>query len=138
MGQQEKQVMQKWFDKVWGERCDATIGELLAPDAKAFGIGENEADAGKTTPELFRRFHSSFCTTFPELKIRVAQILSEGEDVALRLECEGRYAKARPGAPSVKFGAMVFTTVRDGRIVHGWNMVDESAMAKGIAAATAS
>jgi predicted ester cyclase len=84
------------------------------------------------TREVFRKFHRSFCGTFPELKIRIAQIVSEGSDVAARLECEGRHVAAPAGTPPITFGAMVFATVRNGVLVEGWNLVDEAAIARGI------
>jgi predicted ester cyclase len=87
------------------------------------------------TPELFRRFQRKFCAMVPDLKIHIAHMVGEGEDVAMRLECEGHYAQAPAEARPVRFGAMVFARVHDGQIVDGWNLVDESAMAKGIATA---
>jgi ketosteroid isomerase-like protein len=128
-----KEVMRRWFEEVWNQRRDPSIDELLHPAATAFGWGEDEP--GVPTPELFRRFQRKFCALFPDLKVHIAHMVAEGDDVAMRLECEGHYAHAPADARPVRFGAMVFACVRDGQIVDGWNLVDESAMAKGIAAA---
>ena len=135
MGTREpKDIMRRWFEEVWNQRRDGTIDELLHTNATAFGLGE-DGEVGVSTPELFRRFQRKFCAMFPDLKVQIAHMVAEGDDVAMRLECEGHYAQAPADARPVRFGAMVFARVRDGQIVDGWNLVDESAMAKGIAAA---
>jgi predicted SnoaL-like aldol condensation-catalyzing enzyme len=136
MAEQAKVVMRRWFEEVWNQRREASIDELLAHDATAFGLWDGIGESAPT-PELFRRFYREFLEMFPDIKVRVAQVVGEGDDVALRLECEGHYAKAPAAGALIKFGAMVFVTVREGKIVEGWNLVDESAITRQAQAAAA-
>jgi len=124
-----------WFDEVWNKgRADA-IDELFAKDCIAYGLGDGEVKG----PEAFKAFQAQFCGAFPDLKIKVEEIVSEGDLTASRISGTGTHTGDQLGvAPTgiaVTFTGMTFTRWKDGQIVEGWNNVDVVGILKQIGAA---
>jgi predicted ester cyclase len=126
MSEENRIRVRRWFQEVWCEKNAAAIDELMAPDALGHGLGE-EGGATQGRRE-FKEFHQKFCRAFPDLQIRVEEVLAERDLTAVRFTVSaahtGEGLELPPTGREVSFTGMVFSRWRDGKIVEGWNLVD--------------
>ena len=120
MNQSNEALVRRWFNEIWNERRPAVIDELLAPD----GISHLEGTE-MVGPDQFRQYHSELMTVFPDLRITVEEVISQGEAAAVRWRVEATHAGAglglEPTGQVVKFSGMTWVHIRDGKIVEGWD-----------------
>ena len=113
-------VARRWFEEVWNERRDDTIDELMAPDS--WGHIEGGDVQG---PEAFRQMRSTFLSALPDVRIEVEDVVAEGERAAVRWRAYGTHAGDGFGFPATRQQVHVrgttWMTVRDGKIVEGWD-----------------
>ena len=123
MSQQNKAMVQRWFDEVWNKRRAAAIDEMLTDSAVVHGLDPTPAGNDR-----FKQFHSAFCNALPDLSVRVEASVAEGDLVAVRWSVAGTHrgdglGLAPTGKPT-RFTGMSFFRVRDGKFVEGWNDFD--------------
>jgi steroid delta-isomerase-like uncharacterized protein len=116
----------RWFDEVWNKGRLEAIDEMFAPDGIAHGLAQDGGDLRGA--EGFKAFHAQFKGAFPDIHIKVEDMIQEGDKVAVRFSCTGTHQGDQLGvAPTgrrVSFTGMSFTRWRNGQIVDGWNNVD--------------
>lgn len=119
-----KEIATQWFQRVWNERDASAIAELMAPDA----VGHLEDGQIANGPEGFREFHATLLALFPNISVRVVDIVAEGEKVVTRWEATGTHLGTAPGLPATglghQFHGMTWMVIRDGKIIEGgdsWN-----------------
>jgi predicted ester cyclase len=110
-------ILRAWMQRVWNQRDASAIDELLAADAPIHGLAEGPlpGTAG------FRQFHAAFLAAFSSLQIRVERQVVEGDRVAAHWS--GTMVHRASGT-TVPAAGMVIATIRDGKIVEGWNSAD--------------
>lgn len=120
MSQNNETLAKRWFNEIWNERRPATIHELFAPDA----VGHVEG-AEMVGPDTFYQYYQELTSAFPDLRITVDEIISQGESVAIRWAVNATHDGAGMGieatGQAVKFHGMTFFHIRDGKIVEGWD-----------------
>ena len=113
-------LARRWFEEVWNKRRDATVHELLDPDA----VGHLE---GLVThgPAEFLNARSFLLGAFPDLNITVEKTIAEGDNVALRWSVKATHRGDSLGMPatgkSVSFRGITWLRFSNGRIVEGWD-----------------
>ncbi len=126
MPTENTRLIYRWFEEIWNQQRADLIDEWMEPDVIAHGLGDRAADLHGI--ESFREFHRQFTGAFPDLRIKVEEVLAEGDLSACRFTGTGTHRGDHLGlAPTgnaVTFTGMTFTRWRDGRIVEGWNNVD--------------
>lgn len=127
MSAENKALVERWFDEVWNKgRVDA-IDEMMAPDALVHGLGPDMVG-----PAAFKSFHAAFRTAFPDVRVQVDEMIAEGDRVAYRLTACGTHQGEGLGFPATNcrcsFVAMGSARIAGGRIVEGWNLIDELGM----------
>jgi len=132
--EQNKALMYRWFEEVWNQRKTKTIDELMVPDVVAHGLpGEGGVVHGA---EAFKASYHLFTGAFPDLTIRVDQVLAEGDMAMARFTCRGTHLGETLGVAAsqqpVEFVGMTIAHIKDGQIVEGWNVVDFLTMQKQI------
>jgi len=116
-----------WFTKVWNDGSEAAIHEMLAPDAKMYGLPTPD---GKPLvgPADFVPFWRKFRTAFPDMKITVERAVEQGDMVAVHCRVVGRHTGDALGFAAshkpVEMWGMGIARVEDGRIVETWNSFD--------------
>lgn len=81
-------------------------------------------------PEAPLRLRALLHTAFPDLRIRIEDIVAEGDRVAVRASWTGTHRGPLPMLPipvtnrEFTFTGMVFWRVRDSKIVERWAIVD--------------
>src|SRR5258705_10587023 len=90
MSDNNKALMQRWFEEVWNKgRADA-ISEMFAADGIAHGLSD---DAGNPLrgPEGFKEFHAKFRSAFPDMVVTIEDMIAEVDKVAARCSVRGRH-----------------------------------------------
>ena len=127
MSEDNKALMQRWFDEVWNQGNDKAIDELLADDAVIHGLVD-ATGAPVQGPEEFRNFHRQFRGAFPDIKVNVDDIFSEGDKVVARCSVRGKHTGdhlgfAATNAP-IEFGGIAIARFENGKIAEAWNHFD--------------
>ena len=126
MSEANKQLARRWFEEVWNKRNAAAIDEMLSADGKSHGFPD--PDSVLVGPEDFKVMHSSFCGAFPDLQIRIEDVITEGDKVAIRWTTSMTHLGYHLGIPAtskkVRLPGSSFLIVRDGMIQEGWNFME--------------
>lgn len=119
-----RQVATQWFQRVWNERDDAAIGQLMDSNARC----ELEGGQEIIGPEQFREFFRTLTTVFPDIHVTILDIIEEGDKATVRWEARGTHGGDGMGLRATHttqvFRGMTWMVVRNGQIVDGgdcWN-----------------
>jgi steroid delta-isomerase-like uncharacterized protein len=127
MSAENKALLRRWFDDVWNQGREATIDELLAPDAVVHGLGRDMRG-----PEEFKVFYAAYRNAFPDIAVQIDDVIAEGDIVAARWSARGTHLGDGLGFPATnraaEFSGMVFVRARNGRLLEGWNSFDQLGM----------
>ena len=110
----------RWFDEVWNKRANATVRELLRPDA----VGHLEGSDTRGVEE-FLAVRSTLLGAFADLSVKVEDTVAQGAHVVVRWSATGKHRGDHFGFPatgkSVAFRGMTWFVFANGRIVEGWD-----------------
>jgi steroid delta-isomerase-like uncharacterized protein len=127
MSTENKLLVRRWFEEVWNKGREAAIDELLATNCLVHGLGNDIKG-----PEDFKRFHSAYRNAFPDIKIQIDQIVTEGNIVAASWSGTGTHRGDGLGFAAtnrqVRFNGMSFVRIEQGKLVEGWNSFDQLGM----------
>ena len=128
------QLARRWFDDVWNRRHEATIHELLHPQA----VGHMEGADVHGVAE-FLAVRAALLGAFPDLHITVESVLAEGEDVVLRWSATGTHQGSELGlAPTqraVTFRGISWLRFSEGKLVEGWDSWNQGGLLASLQAA---
>lgn len=120
-------VVRAWFKEVWDEGREDAIDRIADPNCIIHGLGGPGAPPMRGTAafkEIFHRFREAL----GDLEIAVERTVTQGDQVAAYCRVKGRHVgKMLGGDPTgrpVDFIGITINTVRNGRIVEGWNCFD--------------
>jgi len=127
MSEENKAIMQRWFDEVWNKGNAQMIGEMVTDDIVIHGL----SDAGGTpitNLAEFRSYHSQLRHAFPDIHVKVLDLIAEGDRVVARCTVQGSHQGELLGiAPTnagVDFKGMAIIRISGGKIVEAWNTFD--------------
>jgi steroid delta-isomerase-like uncharacterized protein len=127
MSSVNKALVVKWFEDVWNQGRSDAIDAMMAPDAVVHGLGPTSQSA-----EQFKAFHSTFRDAFPDVTIRVDDLVAEGDLVAARWSATATHLGGGLGFAAThrpaQFSGMVFVRIENGKLVEGWNSFDQLGM----------
>jgi len=113
-------LARRWFDEVWNKRRDATVHELLDPNA----VGHLEGLVTRGVAE-FLAARSFLLTAFPDLHIEVDATVAQGDQVAVRWSVKGTHRGELLGIAAtdqpVAIRGISWLRFSNGRIVEGWD-----------------
>ena len=127
MSEENKALVQRWFDEVWNRgRADA-IDEMLDEYGIVHGLSDDPSTPIRG-PRDFRPFHTLFRDAFPNMTIVVEDMVAEGDKVAtrcsVRAKHEGDFLGKAATASPVQFTGIAIVRVENGKIVEAWNNFD--------------
>jgi len=135
--EQNKALLQRWFDEVWNKGRVDGIAEMFAVDGIAHGLS-NDVGTPLAGPDGFRPFHETFRGAFPNIEVLVEDMIAEGDKVAARCSVRGRHTGDHLGVAAsnapVEFTGITIVRVKDGKIIEAWNNFDFLKMNKQIGA----
>jgi predicted ester cyclase len=115
------ETLRIWFERLWNKGDESVIDELYADTAVAHGL----PGAPLAGPEGFKPVYRAFRAAFPNLKIEITHMLSEGDLAVVRCIVTGNntgpFMDVAATNRSVRFTGMTMARVVNGRIVEGWN-----------------
>ena len=125
MSEANKQVVRRAFEEVWNQRKLEAIDELFAPDFVFHSPAEPEPIRGL---EGYRRFVARIREGFPDVRVRVEEILAEGDLVAARVTMEmthtGIYQGIPPAGKRLRATQIFVDRMAGGKIAEAWQEVD--------------
>lgn len=114
------ELTREWFERVWNERDERAIYDLLAESCEIQGLG-----VGKSGPEGFLIFYRAFCASFSEINVEVTEMIEQGDRVMGHARCRAIHTKTqKPIDMEFSFSARW----QDGKMVEAKNVVDNHAM----------
>jgi steroid delta-isomerase-like uncharacterized protein len=133
MAHDVRTLARRWFDEVWTAQGERTIDELMADDA----IGHMEgAEVRGRAP--FKVVRAQLLGAFPDLGIRVEEIVAEGDNAVVRWNVTASHEGDDLGIPAshqhVRFRGMTWLKFRDGKIVEGWDAWNQGALIQQLSA----
>ena len=119
--------MERWFEEVWNKRRAEAIREMVTEDLVVHGLSDAQGEVIKGVKE-FDRFHSQFVNAFPNIQVKVEDLIAEGDKVAARCTVSAKHTGDALGfAPThadVDFTGIAIIRIKDGKIVEAWNNFD--------------
>jgi len=119
-------LARQWFEEVWNNKDESAIDRMFSKTGVAYGFPNPASQI--IGPDAFKEAHRAFCQAFPDLKVEVLDIVSEGDRVAVRWKATmthlGDGIGLPPSGKSAELHGSSFTTIEDGQLVHGWNHMD--------------
>ena len=122
--EENKALIRRWIE-AYNERDLEAEAAVLAPDYVAHVPAAPGPLEGL---EAWRQFSGSFAQAFPDLRLTVEEIFSEGEMVAARVAFRGTHRGEFQGIPptgkEVAFTSIEVNRVRDGKVEEHWVELD--------------
>ena len=120
-------VARAWFEEVWNRGDERANDRMMADDATFHGLAPPAA-APVVGPEGFKPFFRQFKAAFPDIHVAIAELVCEGEKVAVHCTVTGTHRGdslgAAPTQKPISITGMGIARVRDGKIVEAWNAFD--------------
>ena len=127
MSQENKALMERWFEEVWNKGRAEAIREMVTEDLVVHGLSDAKGEAIRGVKE-FDRFHSQFVNAFPNIQVEVEDLIAEGDKVAARCTVRAKHTGDALGvAPTntdVDFTGIAIVRISGGKIVEAWNNFD--------------
>ena len=127
MSQENKALMERWFEEVLNKGRAEAIREMVTEDLVVHGLSDAKGEAIKGVKE-FDRFHSQFVNAFPNIQVEVEDLIAEGDKVAARCTVRAKHTGDALGvAPTntdVDFTGIAIVRISGGKIVEAWNNFD--------------
>jgi hypothetical protein len=113
----KREVMEKWFRRVWTEEDITAIDELFIPDGQARGLGRNVLIG----PEEFKQFHSALCRLLSNIIITIDKSIESGDWISAVCTLQARDQKSK--VPVVMTGSVMVRIV-GGKLTEAYNHWD--------------
>lgn len=122
-------VITRFVEELWNERrlevADAIFAEDCVTHQLRSGLPDEAAPRG---PDAMKEHVSGWIAGFPDLRMRVEQMVSEGDRVAAQLVMEGTHQGTWLGIPAtnkrLQIRLFTFHRVVAGKIVEDWVLVE--------------
>jgi predicted ester cyclase len=120
MATDNERIARRWFEEVWNARRDETVDELMLPQS----VGHMEGGEVRG-PGDFKAARRELLAAFPDIRVTVEDMVSDGDKVVVRWAASGTHRGEALGlTPTnslVRFRGITWLTIRDGKIVEGWD-----------------
>ena len=124
--EENKTLVLEHYESFVHKQDAEAVRKQLAPDFR-----DNEMPPGTPPgPESALQLRAMLHAAFPDLRIKIEDILAEGDRVAVRATWTGTHRGLLPIMPfpatnrAFTFSGMVFWRIRDGKIVERWATID--------------
>ena len=82
-------LVHRWFGEVWNQGREDTIDELFAAEGVGHGLGEG--GAAVHGPAGFKPFARNLRSALPDIQIRIADTIVQGDKAVVRVTVEGTH-----------------------------------------------
>ncbi len=122
--EQNKDLVRRYWDQVWTAGGDARVPDLLAPDEiHHWGIGDDTVGHDPFAERL-----GTFLAAFPDFRVRVDQLVAEGDHVVSRWTATATHRGTWLGIPAtgrrVEYTGVNLFRIACGKIAESWGQAD--------------
>ena len=121
-----KQVVARFYEELWNRGNYDAADELVAADYLRHDLRPGDAPPG---PEGQKAVAAGFRAAFPDARLDVEALVSEGDLVVARWTISGTntgpWGGVAPTGKSVRFAGVNFFRIADGKIAEIWNIRDD-------------
>jgi SnoaL-like polyketide cyclase len=117
MSTAKKEVMERWFHRVWTEEDTSAIEEMFIPDGEARGLGGNVLIG----PRDFKQFHSALCGLLKDIDITIEKSIEQGDWFSC--VCTLR-ARSQQSDDPIEITGSVFIRIVNGKLIEAYNHWD--------------
>ena len=110
-----KEVVRGYFYRLLNEKDPSVCDEVLAADY----VDHDAPESTPPGPESTKQFVSEFVRDYPDLKVEIKDIFSEGNKVAARLIWRGTHWQS--GSLYNKVGIVIVHLNESGQITERWS-----------------
>jgi|SRR5579859_433930 len=118
--EENKAIIRRVIAEIINQGKLDVIDELFAPD-----FVDRSTEEQAPGPEGVRQFVSAMRADFPDLAIRIDDLIAEGDKVVIRTTWQGThqggYAGVAPTGRQIKRTMIQIFRLADGRLVEEWN-----------------
>jgi predicted ester cyclase len=119
---ENKILIQRYIEERWNQRKSWIIDELVAPN---FVLHTSDGEIDLAT---FKEAIAGYLEAFPDSHVVLEEVLSEGDQVAIRYTFIGTHSAEFMGVKATgintRCSGMAFYRIIDGRIIEGWFVED--------------
>lgn len=133
--EENKKLVLDHYESFVHKQDAETVRKQLAPD-----FVDHEMPPGTPPgPDATLRYNEMLHNAFPDLRVKVEDIVAEGDRVAVRARWTGTHRgpfpllNAAPTNRTFVLTGMVFWRIRDGKIVERWAILDRLALQQQLA-----
>ena len=113
-------LARRWFEEVWNQRKDQTVRDLMAEECDGHMEGGDVR-----SPAEFLAARAALLAAFPDIAVKVEDVVSEGDKVVVRWSATGTHRGGELGIPAsgrkASFRGMSWIRFANGKIVEGWD-----------------
>lgn len=137
MASRNEEIVRKWIDEGFS-RGNLELADQLVHE----GFVNHTALQGHT-PGLdgLKKAVTALRAAFPDLKVRIDDVVSEGDRVAVRDEIQATHQGPFNGVPAtgrkVSVSRISFYKVKDGKIAEAWSQLDMTGLMRQLTSPTA-
>jgi len=111
-------LLYKWFNEVWNNGRREAIGELLADNVIAHGLGPDRNIRGI---EAFKKFYDEFRKQVHDVKVEVADVVCQDDIESALCHVTAIHTASKK---QVDFSGLCMVRIQDGKIAEAWNQYD--------------
>lgn len=127
MSDSNKQLVRRLYQEIVNEGNDSLIDELVGE-----GYVHHSREGTRHGRQALRDQISTYLGAFPDMKLQVDDVLSDGDRVATRVTGSGTHTGPLEGMPPtgkpVKIDAQSIFRIEGGQVVEEWEIIDEVSM----------
>jgi steroid delta-isomerase-like uncharacterized protein len=126
MMENNKALVQRFNDEVWGKGNLDVVYEIFAPDYVRHDLRPGNPLPG---PDGQKKIASDFRGAFPDLHTAIDFMVEEGEFVVSRWTAEGTHTgmwgDISPTGKRIRFCGVNIYRIRNGKVIELWNHRDD-------------
>lgn len=127
--EQQKELVSRFHDQVWGAGQFESIDELVAEDYVEHNPAIPYEVQGR---EAYKQNVETFRSAFPDLTFNEEDVIAEGDKVVTRLTAtgthEGEFMGSDPTGNSFEVTGITIWRIEDGELVEAWVLADIQGM----------
>lgn len=127
--EQNRTVVQRFYEELWNGRQINLVHELIATDCVTHQLRSGaELTGAPRGPEDVKHHIREWLIGFPDLRFTVEQVICEGDMVMTRSVMEGTHTGAwlglAPTGKQLSIRMMVIQRIENGKIAEDWVLVE--------------
>lgn len=129
MSEANKHVVRRLFDELWNQGNLSVADEVFTPNYTQHDSATPDLGRG---PESERKRANLYRSAFPDLRLTIENIISEGDTVMARWSCQATHKGELSGIPAtgirIAITGISIARFSSGKIAEGWVQWDALGM----------